>query len=88
MGNSAPLTIIAHIQMEHLLMFSMGYPWVQGISPISIDVSNKSHMGPTMWFLWFLTLPIKRRKKKRAFPRMSWKHTKSARSLWNRGNFM
>lgn len=55
----------------YLSMFSIRYSWVQGIPPISIDVSNKSHMGPTMWFSWFLTPPIKRRKKKGHFQSFS-----------------
>jgi hypothetical protein len=66
-GKLSSFDVIAHIQMEHLLMmFSIGYPWVQGIPPISIDVSNKSHMGPTMWFL----NTSHQKKGKRAFPKL------------------
>jgi hypothetical protein len=70
-GKLSSFDVIAHIQMEHLsMMFSIGYPWLQGTPPISIDVSNKSHMGPTMWFLWFLNTSHQK-KEKRAFPKSS-----------------
>jgi hypothetical protein len=56
--------------MEHLSMCSIGYPWLQGIPPISMDISKQESYG-TYHVVLVGVNTSHQKKEKRAFPKSS-----------------